>query len=77
MHHQPRYQVSVLRHWGRAIGTALARVDEHTWDSRETLPTKEQQLAVLGVSWETNLAYEADLAEELAAARRRRLMGPF
>ncbi len=64
--------VGVLRHPGDAIGAAVDRVGALTWDSRESLRSEEQQLAGRGVSWTADAADDAELARELAAARRRR-----
>lgn len=64
--------VGVLRHPGEAIGAAVDRIGGITFDSRESLRSEEQQLAGRGVSWTADAADDAELAQELAAARRRR-----
>lgn len=64
--------IRVLRHPGAAIGVAVDRVGALTYDSRESLRSEEQQLAGRGISWVADPAYDAELAAELAAARRRR-----
>lgn len=58
---------------GMAIRAALGRLGTLPYDSRETLATKDTQLAAYGVSWSTDLAYDTELAQELEAARRQRL----
>ena len=40
-------------------------------DSRETLHSKEQELASYGMTWEEDPAYEQELANELGAALRQ------
>ncbi|HEV2073557.1 MAG TPA: hypothetical protein VGR29_07940 [Thermomicrobiales bacterium] len=64
--------VGVLRHPGDAIGAAVDRVSALPYDSRESLRSEEQQLAGRGVSWTADAADDVELAQELAAARRRR-----
>lgn len=62
-----------LQQSSRAIRAALGRLATLPYDSRETLATKDAQLAAYGVSWSTDLAYDTELAQELQAARRQRL----
>ena len=57
----------------RAIGAALRSVGDLPHDSRVGLRSKEHDLTDLGVRWPTHTAYDAELAEELQAAWRRRL----
>lgn len=64
--------VGALRRAGTAIGAALSRVGALPSDSREGLRSPEQQLAAYGVRWATDLAYETELAQELAAAGQQR-----
>lgn len=66
------FTVGVLRHPGDAIGAAVDRVSALAYDSRESLRSEEQQLARRGVSWTADAADDVELAQELAAARRRR-----
>jgi hypothetical protein len=42
-------------------------------DSRERLHSKEYELATLGVNWMSDPAHDAELAQEIAIARRQRL----
>ena len=64
--------IGALQQVARAIGPVMARVGAIASDSREGLPSKEQQLAGYGIRWATDPAYEAELAQELEVARRRR-----
>ena len=45
-------------------------------DSRGAVRSQEQDLAAFGVTWATDTAHEAALAQELRAAQRRRLANP-
>ncbi len=54
----PRLAVGALWQAGARMGAALGRLGALTCDSRETLSSKEEQLAAYGVSWATDLAYE-------------------
>jgi hypothetical protein len=51
----------------RAIAWTLSRIGALAQDSRESLRSKEQDLAVLGVTWATDRAHERDPAAELRA----------
>jgi len=73
--HPRRPAVFALQQVCGAIGAWLARLGALTYDSREGLPSKEQQVAALGISWATDAAYDAELAQELADARLRRRKG--
>ena len=44
----------------------------HTGDTRDRPLCKEEELARYGMVWDTDLAYQQLLADQLAAARRRR-----
>lgn len=66
------FHLDRIRYLGSAIAPLLARVGALPYDSRERLTTKEQQLAMFGISWATDAPYDAELAQELAGARRRR-----
>ena len=57
----------------RAVGAALRGAGALPRDGRAGLRSKEHDLAALGVRWPTDAAYDSALAEELQAARRRRL----
>lgn len=61
-----------IGHLRGVTGAALARISTLPYDSRDSLPSKEQQLAELGISWATDAAYDAQLAQELAGSRLRR-----
>ena len=63
----------VLRQTGMAVGDALSRLSMLLHDSREGLAAKDEQLASYGVSWSMDLAYETELARQMAAARHQRL----
>lgn len=67
--------LNALRRSTGAVGTALARLSVLPCDTRESLHTKEEQLARYGVSWSTDIAHDAELAAELAASRQRCLAG--
>ena len=41
------------------------------YDSRETIPSKEQELASYGMRWPDMMTDEQELADELAAALRK------
>jgi hypothetical protein len=56
-------------------GTALARIRTLSYDSRDRLLSEEQHLAALGMTWATDAAYDAHLAEELARSRLQRDAG--
>ena len=74
---RPGAVAGVLRGIAAALGRAAARIP----DSRETLRSKEQDLAALGVIWGADPAGDRELARELLAARAqrqaRRLPSPF
>ena len=58
---------------GEVVGGALGRVDSLVPDSREGLSSPEQSLASHGVSWTSDESHDRALAEEIQAARQRRL----
>lgn len=70
-----RLAVGALWQAGARMGAAPGRLGALTCDSRETLSSKEEQLASYGVSWATDLAYEDALVRELEEARQRRHAG--
>jgi hypothetical protein len=45
-------------------------------DSRETMRSKEQELASYGMRWPHTITYEQELAEELAAALEKQHDAP-
>jgi len=55
-----------------AVGTMLRWVATLPCDSRERLRSKEQELAMLGISWATDPLHDAALAREIEVARQRR-----
>jgi hypothetical protein len=57
---------------GRILGAALAFVGSLAHDSRPRLRSSEEELAALGVTWQTDPAYDAKLAQQIQAARPRR-----
>lgn len=65
-------RLSRIGHLRGVTGATLARIGALPYDSRDSLPSKEQQLAELGISWATDAAYDAQLAQELADSRLRR-----
>jgi hypothetical protein len=69
----PRHPAVFALH--RVGSGLLARIGALPYDSRDGLPSKEQQLADLGINWATDAAYDAQLAEELAHAQLRRHKG--
>ena len=71
----PPSSAAVLRQTGVAIGAFLARLRPRLPDSRERLTSTEERLAASGVSWSLDLAYETELAREVAAARQQRVGG--
>jgi hypothetical protein len=58
-----------------ALGTALSRFGTILHDSRDSLLSKDTELASFGVTWSTDLAHETELAQELAHSRLRRTHG--
>jgi hypothetical protein len=56
----------------QVVGTILSWVADLPYDSRERLGSKEQELAVLGISWATDPLHDAVLAREIEVARQRR-----
>lgn len=66
-----------IGHLRGVTGAALARISTLPYDSRDSLPSKEQQLAELGISWATDAAYDAQLAQELARARLQHQPNPW
>ena len=71
----PPSSADVLRQTGVAVGAFLARLRLRLPDSRERLTSTEERLAASGVSWSLDLAYETELAREVAAARQQRVGG--
>ena len=55
------------------VGAAWRSLGDLAHDSRGGLRSKEQELAALGMRWPTDAAYDHQLAEEVQAARQRRL----
>lgn len=54
------------------LGTAICRLSPVLHDSRDSVPSKDKDLALLGMMWATDLATETELAQQLAASRLRR-----
>ena len=65
--------VSAIRKLLQVVGAAWRRFGDLTHDSREGLRSNEHDLAVLGMRWPTDAAYDDEVAEEMRAARRRHL----
>jgi hypothetical protein len=57
----------------QAIGAVLHWVADLPCDSRERLRSKEQELAMLGITWASDPVHDAALAREITVARRGRL----
>jgi hypothetical protein len=58
-----------------ALGTAVSRLNTLLHDSRDSLLSKDTELASFGVTWSSDLAQETELAQELAHSRLRRTHG--
>jgi hypothetical protein len=56
----------------RLVASALSRLGTLAYDGRETVRSKEQELAGFGVTWTADPAHERELAEELRAVLSRR-----
>ena len=65
---------ALLQAW-RALGTALSWLSNLPHDSRDSLPSKDTDLATYGVNWATDLAHETGLAQELERSRLLRRAG--
>ena len=57
----------------RVVGRAWRRLGDIAHDSRVGLRSKEQELVALGMRWPTDAASDHQLADEVQAARQRRL----
>jgi hypothetical protein len=69
MLHRARQVVVASR---QAVAARLRWVANFPYDSRERLGSKEQELAMLGISWATDPLHDAALAREIEVARQRR-----
>ena len=56
----------------QAIAALLRWVTNLPYDSREQLGSKEQELAILGISWAIDPGHDTALAREIELARQRR-----
>lgn len=70
-------RLSRMGHLHDVFEAALVRIGALPYDSRDSLPSEEQQLAELGISWATDAAYDAQLAQELARARLQHQPNPW
>jgi len=68
-HHAARQVVAAVR---QAVGAVVHWIADLPCDTRERLHSKEQELAMRGISWASDPAYDAALAREIAVARQRR-----
>lgn len=59
--------------FGHTFGSALAFIASLAHDSRPRLRSSEEELASHGVTWQTDTADDATLAQQIESARRRRL----
>jgi hypothetical protein len=55
------------------IGAAWRGLGKLPHDSREVLRSDEHDLAARGIRWPADMEYDAEMAEEVRAARQRRL----
>ena len=60
---------------GRIFGSVLAFVGSLAHDSRPRLRSNEEELASRGISWQSDPAYDAMLAQQIETARLRSEVG--
>lgn len=67
--------IPALQQTRRVLGATLAWLNTLPHDSRDSLPSKDTELASYGVKWSTDLAHDTELAQQMATSRLLRRAG--